>query len=93
MPASAEGESEEHPESCDSKERPREEKQEDCEKAEPSSEPLVKGEAGVSSLCRYGKPECHKVLQKFLKKQVANCMKWSFWGSFVPPDVSKKKKN
>uniref|UniRef100_A0A674GW68 Chromodomain helicase DNA binding protein 5 n=1 Tax=Taeniopygia guttata TaxID=59729 RepID=A0A674GW68_TAEGU len=35
-------ESEEHPESCDSKERPRKEKQEDCEKAEPSSEPLVK---------------------------------------------------
>uniref|UniRef100_A0A8C3E3U0 Chromodomain helicase DNA binding protein 5 n=1 Tax=Corvus moneduloides TaxID=1196302 RepID=A0A8C3E3U0_CORMO len=45
VPASAEVESEEHPESCDSKERPREEKQEDCEKAEPSSEPLVKGEA------------------------------------------------
>ncbi|XP_039419824.1 chromodomain-helicase-DNA-binding protein 5 isoform X1 [Corvus cornix cornix] len=43
VPASAEVESEEHPESCDSKERPREEKQEDCEKAEPSSEPLVKG--------------------------------------------------
>uniref|UniRef100_A0A8D2M2V6 Chromodomain helicase DNA binding protein 5 n=1 Tax=Zonotrichia albicollis TaxID=44394 RepID=A0A8D2M2V6_ZONAL len=36
-------ESEEPPESCDSKERPRKEKQEDCEKAEPSSEPLVKG--------------------------------------------------
>lgn len=50
MPASAEVESEEHPESCDSKERPREEKQEDCEKAEPSSEPLVKGEA-VALLC------------------------------------------
>uniref|UniRef100_A0A8C5JIP4 Chromodomain helicase DNA binding protein 5 n=1 Tax=Junco hyemalis TaxID=40217 RepID=A0A8C5JIP4_JUNHY len=33
-------ESEEPPESCDSKERPRKEKQEDCEKAEPSSEPL-----------------------------------------------------
>lgn len=45
MPASAEVESEEHPESCDSKERPREEKQEDCEKAEAASEPLVKGEA------------------------------------------------
>uniref|UniRef100_A0A8C3QI82 Chromodomain helicase DNA binding protein 5 n=1 Tax=Cyanoderma ruficeps TaxID=181631 RepID=A0A8C3QI82_9PASS len=45
VPASAEVESQEHPESCDSKERPREEKQEDCEKAEPSSEPLVKGEA------------------------------------------------
>uniref|UniRef100_A0A674GAE3 Chromodomain helicase DNA binding protein 5 n=1 Tax=Taeniopygia guttata TaxID=59729 RepID=A0A674GAE3_TAEGU len=43
--ALAEVESEEHPESCDSKERPRKEKQEDCEKAEPSSEPLVKGEA------------------------------------------------
>uniref|UniRef100_A0A803WAF8 CHD C-terminal 2 domain-containing protein n=1 Tax=Ficedula albicollis TaxID=59894 RepID=A0A803WAF8_FICAL len=44
VPAGAEVESEEHPESCDSKERPREEKQEDCEKAEPSSEPLVKDE-------------------------------------------------
>uniref|UniRef100_A0A8C5JI48 Chromodomain helicase DNA binding protein 5 n=1 Tax=Junco hyemalis TaxID=40217 RepID=A0A8C5JI48_JUNHY len=45
VPASGEVESEEPPESCDSKERPRKEKQEDCEKAEPSSEPLVKGEA------------------------------------------------
>uniref|UniRef100_A0A8C9MGE1 Chromodomain helicase DNA binding protein 5 n=1 Tax=Serinus canaria TaxID=9135 RepID=A0A8C9MGE1_SERCA len=45
VPASAEVESEEHPESCDGKERPRKEKQEDCEKAEPSSEPLGKGEA------------------------------------------------
>ncbi|KAF2987000.1 hypothetical protein EK904_006222, partial [Melospiza melodia maxima] len=44
VPASAEVESEEPPESCDSKERPRKEKQEDCEKAEPSSEPLVKDE-------------------------------------------------
>ncbi|XP_054147849.1 chromodomain-helicase-DNA-binding protein 5 isoform X1 [Melozone crissalis] len=42
VPASGEVESEEPPESCDSKERPRREKQEDCEKAEPSSEPLVK---------------------------------------------------
>ena len=44
VPASAEKvESEEHPESCDSKEKPREEKQEESEKAEPSPEPLVKG--------------------------------------------------
>ncbi|KFZ67562.1 Chromodomain-helicase-DNA-binding protein 5, partial [Podiceps cristatus] len=40
-------ESEEHPESCDSKEKLREEKQEESEKPEPSLEPLVKGE----SLC------------------------------------------
>ena len=46
VPASAEKvESEEHPESCDSKEKPREEKQEESEKAEPSPEPLVKGES------------------------------------------------
>uniref|UniRef100_A0A8C3PM50 Chromodomain helicase DNA binding protein 5 n=1 Tax=Calidris pygmaea TaxID=425635 RepID=A0A8C3PM50_9CHAR len=38
-------EGEEHPESCDSKEKPREEKQEESEKAEPSPEPLVKGES------------------------------------------------
>ncbi|XP_065505867.1 chromodomain-helicase-DNA-binding protein 5 isoform X4 [Caloenas nicobarica] len=45
VPASAEkGESEEHPESCDSKEKPREEKQEESEKAEPSPEPLLKDE-------------------------------------------------
>uniref|UniRef100_A0A8C3JSB1 Chromodomain helicase DNA binding protein 5 n=1 Tax=Calidris pygmaea TaxID=425635 RepID=A0A8C3JSB1_9CHAR len=37
-------EGEEHPESCDSKEKPREEKQEESEKAEPSPEPLVKDE-------------------------------------------------
>ncbi|KFP09972.1 Chromodomain-helicase-DNA-binding protein 5, partial [Egretta garzetta] len=43
VPVSAEKvESEEHPESCDSKEKPREEKQEESEKAEPSPEPLVK---------------------------------------------------
>ncbi|KFO76671.1 Chromodomain-helicase-DNA-binding protein 5, partial [Cuculus canorus] len=41
-------ESEEHPESCDSKEKPREEKQEEREKAEPSPEPLVKGESLVA---------------------------------------------
>jgi len=38
-------ESEEHPESCDSKEKLKEEKQEESEKAEPSPEPLVKGES------------------------------------------------
>ncbi|KFW01805.1 Chromodomain-helicase-DNA-binding protein 5, partial [Fulmarus glacialis] len=43
VPASAEEvESEEHPESCDSKEKPREEKQEESEKAETFPEPLVK---------------------------------------------------
>ncbi|PKU32648.1 hypothetical protein llap_17048 [Limosa lapponica baueri] len=46
VPVSAERvEGEEHPESCDSKEKPREEKQEESEKAEPSPEPLVKGES------------------------------------------------
>uniref|UniRef100_A0A8C3JRR9 Chromodomain helicase DNA binding protein 5 n=1 Tax=Calidris pygmaea TaxID=425635 RepID=A0A8C3JRR9_9CHAR len=43
-------EGEEHPESCDSKEKPREEKQEESEKAEPSPEPLVKG--AISCVCR-----------------------------------------
>ncbi|XP_027745107.1 chromodomain-helicase-DNA-binding protein 5 isoform X1 [Empidonax traillii] len=44
VPASAEKvENEEHPESCDSKERLREEKQEESEKTEPSPEPPVKG--------------------------------------------------
>lgn len=46
MPASAEKvESEEHQESCESKEKLKEEKQEEGEKAEPSPEPLVKGES------------------------------------------------
>uniref|UniRef100_A0A8C4V2E6 Chromodomain helicase DNA binding protein 5 n=1 Tax=Falco tinnunculus TaxID=100819 RepID=A0A8C4V2E6_FALTI len=45
VPVSAEKvESEEHLESCDSKERPREEHQEESEKVEPSPEPLVKDE-------------------------------------------------
>ncbi|XP_074017589.1 chromodomain-helicase-DNA-binding protein 5 [Numenius arquata] len=45
VPASAERvEGEEHPESCNGKEKPREEKQEESEKAEPSPEPLVKDE-------------------------------------------------
>ncbi|XP_074704260.1 chromodomain-helicase-DNA-binding protein 5 isoform X3 [Strix aluco] len=45
VPASVEKvENEEHPESCDSKEKPREEKQEESEKAEPSPKPLVKDE-------------------------------------------------
>uniref|UniRef100_A0A8B9I314 Chromodomain helicase DNA binding protein 5 n=1 Tax=Anser brachyrhynchus TaxID=132585 RepID=A0A8B9I314_9AVES len=53
VPASAEKvESEEHQESCESKEKLKEEKQEEGEKAEPSPEPLVKGE----SLC--GTEEC-----------------------------------
>lgn len=46
VPASAEKvESEEHQESCESKEKLKEEKQEEGEKAEPSPEPLVKGES------------------------------------------------
>ncbi|CAM9739922.1 unnamed protein product [Bubo scandiacus] len=45
VPASVEKvENEEHPESCDSKEKLREEKQEESEKAEPSPKPLVKDE-------------------------------------------------
>uniref|UniRef100_A0A8C0B5M6 Chromodomain helicase DNA binding protein 5 n=1 Tax=Buteo japonicus TaxID=224669 RepID=A0A8C0B5M6_9AVES len=46
VPVSAEkAESEEHTESCDSKEKPRVEKQEESEKTEPSPEPLVKEDA------------------------------------------------
>lgn len=92
-------ESEEHPESCDGKERPRKEKQEDCEKAEPSSEPLVKGEAVYLLCVAMGNLNVTNFLQKFLKKQVVNCMKWScmklheFWGVFVPSDVSRKREN
>ncbi|NXR08107.1 CHD5 protein, partial [Semnornis frantzii] len=49
VPASAEKvESEEQPESCDSKEKPREERQEESEKAEPSPEPLGKGDVVMS---------------------------------------------
>ncbi|KFV63537.1 Chromodomain-helicase-DNA-binding protein 5, partial [Dryobates pubescens] len=45
VPASAEKvESAEYPEGCDSKEKPREERQEESEKAEPSPEPLGKAE-------------------------------------------------
>ncbi|KFQ70450.1 Chromodomain-helicase-DNA-binding protein 5, partial [Phaethon lepturus] len=53
-------ESEEHPESCDSREQPRGEKPEESEKAEPSPEPLVKGE----SLELF--PEVHFARQAFL---------------------------
>lgn len=48
VPVSAEkAESEERTESCDSKEKPRVEKQEESEKTEPSPEPLVKGEESL----------------------------------------------
>uniref|UniRef100_A0A8C4V5C2 Chromodomain helicase DNA binding protein 5 n=1 Tax=Falco tinnunculus TaxID=100819 RepID=A0A8C4V5C2_FALTI len=61
VPVSAEKvESEEHLESCDSKERPREEHQEESEKVEPSPEPLVKGEClwlGWVPSLRSGSPQ------------------------------------
>uniref|UniRef100_A0A8C4V124 Chromodomain helicase DNA binding protein 5 n=1 Tax=Falco tinnunculus TaxID=100819 RepID=A0A8C4V124_FALTI len=64
LPASPLGglfvESEEHLESCDSKERPREEHQEESEKVEPSPEPLVKGEClwlGWVPSLRSGSPQ------------------------------------
>ncbi|KFW66512.1 Chromodomain-helicase-DNA-binding protein 5, partial [Pygoscelis adeliae] len=60
VPLSAEKvESEEHPEICDSKEKPREEKQEESEKAEPSPEPLVKDNKLLF-------PEEHFACQAFL---------------------------
>lgn len=69
VPASAEKvESEEHQESCESKEKLKEEKQEEGEKAEPSPEPLVKGE----SLC--GTEECNPQVQTPF---------WAAFGTFV----------
>ncbi|XP_075629694.1 chromodomain-helicase-DNA-binding protein 5 isoform X5 [Balearica regulorum gibbericeps] len=71
VPASAEKvESEEHPESCDGREKPREEKQEESEKAEPSPEPLVKDEGIQEKEKPLEKPELNSSPGKGEDKEV-----------------------
>ncbi|XP_009459261.1 PREDICTED: chromodomain-helicase-DNA-binding protein 5 [Nipponia nippon] len=71
VPVSAEkAEGEEHPESCDSKERLREEKQEESEKAEPSPEPLVKDEGIQEEEKPLEKPELNSSPGKGEDKKV-----------------------
>ncbi|XP_074883198.1 chromodomain-helicase-DNA-binding protein 5 isoform X4 [Buteo buteo] len=71
VPVSAEkAESEEHTESCDSKEKPRVEKQEESEKTEPSPEPLVKDEGIQEKEKPLEKPELNSSPGKGEDKEV-----------------------
>ncbi|KAM9628862.1 chromodomain-helicase-DNA-binding protein 5 isoform 3-T3 [Morphnus guianensis] len=71
VPVSAEkAESEECTESCDSKEKPRVEKQEEIEKAEPSPEPLVKDEGIQEKEKPLEKPELNSSPGKGEDKEV-----------------------